>query len=137
MTSLPLKTYKENVQIINGSWYSQALTDLEIRDLYNNSEFVIITLKDTFQPSGQSTALQAMSCAKAVMITDIKGIWDRKLLKHKDNIYFLKKGDPKDLIDSVRLFLRNNNFKRNKGFYIKKIVKDLAKNDRCIISLKI
>ncbi len=29
------------------------------------------------------------------------------------------------------------NLLRNKGFYIKKIVKDLAKNDRCIISLKI
>ncbi len=124
VTSLPLETYKKNVEIIKGNWYSQALTDLEIRDLYNNSEFVIITLKDTFQPSGQSTALQAMSCAKAVMITDIKGIWDRKLLKHKDNIYFLKKGDPKDLIDSVRLFLRNNNFKRNIEINSRKLIED-------------
>lgn len=32
---------------------------------------------------------------------------------------------------------RVKNLLKNKGFYIKKIVKDLAKNDRCIISLKI
>jgi len=32
---------------------------------------------------------------------------------------------------------RVRNLLKNKGFYIKKIVKDLAKNDRCIISLKI
>ena len=37
-------------------------------------------------------------------------------------------------------FNQKNDVKKilnNKGFYIKKIVKDLANNDRCIISIKI
>ena len=37
-------------------------------------------------------------------------------------------------------FNQKNNVKRllrNKGFYINKIVKDLANNDRCIVSTKI
>jgi len=51
-----------------------------------------------------------------------------KLLKKK-GIFILEIGfDQKN---------RVKNLLKNKGFYIKKIVKDLAKNDRCIISLKI
>ena len=43
-----------------GNFYKNGLTDLELRKLYQKSIAVIIPLKDVYQPSGYSVALQAM-----------------------------------------------------------------------------
>ena len=107
VTSLPVKTFKNNIKIIKGNWHCQTLSDFEIRDLYRDAEFVVLPLKDTFQPSGQSACLQAMACSKAVLISDIKGIWDRTLLNHKENILFMKPGDEEDLNKSLRLLIND------------------------------
>ena len=82
-----------------------------MRELYCNSEFVILPLKETMQPSGQSTCLQAMSCSKAVLISNIKGIWDRKLLKNNENIIFTKTGNVQDLRKSIQLLFKNLKFR--------------------------
>ena len=107
ITSLPISNLKKNIEVIKGNWHYETLTDIEMRDLYQDSEFVIVPLKETFQPSGQSTCLQAMACSKAVLISDIKGIWDKQLLKHKENIFFVKSGDKEDLNLGIRLFLKD------------------------------
>ena len=93
--------------LIKGDWHSQLLSDIEMRALYRDCEFVILPLKQTFQPSGQSTCLQAMACSKAVLISNIKGIWDRKLLKHKENIFFVKPFDNKDLNMAIKILFKN------------------------------
>ena len=107
VTSLPIKNKKPNINVLRGDWHTQALTDLQIRDLYCNSEFVILPLKETFQPSGQSACLQAMACSKAVLISNIKGIWDRKLLKHKENIIFTKPSNVMEMRRSIQLLFKN------------------------------
>tara|TARA_Y100000991_G_scaffold202404_1_gene176204 strand:- start:612 stop:1715 length:1104 start_codon:yes stop_codon:yes gene_type:complete len=122
VTSLPVKTLKKNIIVIKGSWHSQALSDLEMRDLYRNSEFVVLPLKETFQPSGQSTCLQAMACSKAVLMSEIKGIWDRNKLKHKENVFFVKPGDKNDLNKSLRFLI--NNFE---------VRKKIEKNGRVLV----
>ena len=107
VTSLPVENEKPNITIIRGDWHTQALTDLQIRDLYRNSEFIILPLKETFQPSGQSACLQAMACSKAVLISNIKGIWDRKLLKHKENILFTKTNNVSEMRKSIHLLFND------------------------------
>ena len=107
ITSLPVKTTKNNIEVIRGNWHAEILSDVEMRNLYNNSEFVIIPLKQTYQPSGQSTCLQAMSCSKAVIISNIKGIWDRDLLKHGENIFFVNPGDQKDLNKGINTLIKD------------------------------
>ena len=78
-----------------------------MRDLYCNSEFIIIPLKETLQPSGQSTCLQAMSCGKAVVLTKVEGIWDKNLMKHKENVFFIRSGNKFDLKKSVKSLMYN------------------------------
>ena len=107
VTSLPVFTSKKNIKIIRGDWHSQELTDEEMKDLYRDSEFVILPLKQTLQPSGQSTCLQAMACSKAVLISNINGIWDKKLLKHKENIFFVKPNDETDLNRAIKSLFIN------------------------------
>ena len=113
VSSLPINTLRKNIEVIKGNWHSETLIDLEMRDLYGNSEFIIIPLKETFQPSGQSTCLQAMSCSKAVVITKIKGIWDEKLMKHKENIFFIRSGNELDLKNSVKSLVSDVNLRKS------------------------
>jgi glycosyltransferase involved in cell wall biosynthesis len=47
-----------------------------------HARFVVLTIKNTIQPSGQSVCLQAMACGKAVIINDFPGLWNRELLRN-------------------------------------------------------
>ena len=122
VTSLPVANEKSNITVIRGDWHTQALTDLKMRDLYCNSEFVILPLKETMQPSGQSTCLQAMSCSKAVLISNIKGIWDRELLKNNENIIFTKTGNVQELRKSIQFLFKNLKFREKIGENGRKLV---------------
>ncbi len=115
VSSLPIQNFKKNIEIIKGNWHSKTLTDEEMRNLYCNSEFIIIPLKETLQPSGQSTCLQAMSCSKAVVITKVQGIWDDNLMKHKENVFFIRSGNEIDLKNSVKILVDDINLRDSLG----------------------
>lgn len=64
-----------------------------LRDLYSRSRFVVIPLHDRDQPSGQSAALQAMACGKAVVLTRTRGWWGEELLRDGDNCLLVPPAD--------------------------------------------
>tara|TARA_A100000164_G_scaffold380768_1_gene429480 strand:+ start:330 stop:1445 length:1116 start_codon:yes stop_codon:yes gene_type:complete len=79
-----------NVEIIDGSWGNQKLTDGELRDYYTKSKLVIIPLKESNQPSGQSVALQSMTTKTPVMITKTSGFWDKTSFSHLENVVLIE-----------------------------------------------
>ena len=83
----------KNVTLIKGQWNEKLLSDLEIRDIYNNSILSIIPIKNSYQPSGQSVALQSMAMNVPVMITDTSGFWDKDAFIDNKNIFFIKKNN--------------------------------------------
>ncbi|WP_170310076.1 glycosyltransferase [Thalassospira povalilytica] len=95
VTKLPVQTSKPNIEIISGDWHSQVISDAEIRDMYRNAKFVVLPIRNTFQPSGQSAALQAMACGKAVVITDFQGLWNRELMQDQKTCFL--SGPPGDI----------------------------------------
>lgn len=104
VTSLPVPAASANVEIIRGDWRTQILSDEEIRRLYQRARFVVLPIRETLQPSGQSACLQAMACGKAVVFSDIEGLWDRQLMVDGDTLLLTRPGDPADLrraIDSL------------------------------------
>ena len=92
----------ENVTLIKGSAKKYSLSDNELRRLYHQSSMVIIPLKETLQPSGQSVALQAMACGKLVVITRTSGLWDPHVLNHKKNLILVKKGSLEGFISYIK-----------------------------------
>ncbi len=136
VTSLPVLTNKKNIVVIKGNWHSQSLTDSEIRDLYRNSEFVVLPVRETLQPSGQSTCLQAMACSKAVLISNIQGIWDRELLKNGENIFFYKTGDIEDLKKSINFLAKNTKLRNKIEKNGLKLVKNHFNNTKMAFHLK-
>jgi len=151
ITSRSIYTDKENIEIIKGNWRDNLLTDSEIRKLYGSSSFIVIPLKDTIQPSGQSVCLQAMSCQKSVIMSNISGKWDSSMLINKKNIYLVKPYSTillnraiKELIENKSLneTIAINSKKMVDNFYHKEImasylIKLFEKIDRKINSLNV
>ena len=84
VTGQDIESTAANVEILRGNWHKQFLTDEQIRALIRGTRFVILPIKNTVQPSGQSVCLQSMACGKAVVITDFPGLWDREILRHSE-----------------------------------------------------
>jgi glycosyltransferase involved in cell wall biosynthesis len=97
VTRLPVSTTTANIEIIRGDWRAQILSDKEIRRLYQRARFVVLPIRETLQPSGQSACLQAMACGKAVVFSDIQGLWDRQLMVDGETLLLTRPGDPIDL----------------------------------------
>lgn len=96
-----------NVTVVKGSWHRPAVDDVELRELYRNAACVIVPLKETLQPSGQSVTLQAMSCGRPVILTRTMGLWKQDMLEHGRNVLFAKAGMPGELADHLRLLSSN------------------------------
>lgn len=80
---------KKNVKLINGMWWSNKVSDFEIKNLYSNAMLTILPIKNSLQPSGQSVALQSMSMGTPVLITKTDGFWDYEKFEHQKEIIFL------------------------------------------------
>ena len=93
-----------NVELFNGSWNKDLLTDEYLRNLYDNAKITIVPLKEGLQPSGQSVTLQSMATETPVIITKTSGFWSQDDFIHKENIYFTNSNDLeewKNAIDSL------------------------------------
>jgi len=102
-----------NVEIIKGGWHEQALTDEGLRQLYQRASVVVIPLKNSPQPSGQSVCLQAMACGKAVILTRTDGLWSHEMMRDGENVIFVPPGDQKALLAAIK-HLNRNGGQRNK-----------------------
>jgi glycosyltransferase involved in cell wall biosynthesis len=101
-----------NVQIIKGAWHSRELSDDVLREMYRKAFCVVVPLKESLQPSGQSVTLQAMACEKPVILTRTNGLWDRTYLRHNENILFVEPGNIDQIIVCLSE-LENNTMKSN------------------------
>ncbi len=75
VTGRALPPLPPNVEHLRGTWHAPAVTDEELRELYRRAIAVVVPLEDSIQPSGQSVALQAMACGRAVILTRTRGLW--------------------------------------------------------------
>lgn len=81
-------TKTSNFNHINGSWRESLISDSELKKIYENSRLVILPLKNSLQPSGQSVCLQAMSLGIPVIISNTVGFWDKKTFINEKHLIF-------------------------------------------------
>ena len=105
VTRLPLTDIPENVEIIAGHFAGTALSDTDIRVLYQSALLVIVPLHKTIQPSGQSVTLQAMACGRPVILTETPGLWDRELMVDDETCALVTGGDPDKLANRIAALL--------------------------------
>lgn len=123
VTGQALATSAANVEIQPGDWHKQILTDQQVRTLMQQARFVILPIGNTVQPSGQSVCLQAMACAKAVVITDFPGLWNRELLRDGDTCVLAgAPGSCSGIQDAVERLLADSELADAIGSRARKIV---------------
>ena len=89
IVSNSFKTKNKNVKIISTDIRNPQISDKTLRELYSTSYLSLIPLKHTYQPSGQSVAIQSMAMEVPVIITETDGFWEKSLFENYKNIFFL------------------------------------------------
>ena len=105
VTRLPVPTSPGPVEVIAGDWKQKLLSDEEVRILFRGARFIVLPLRQTIQPSGQSACLQAMACGKPVVLSNIAGLWDRRALVDGETCLLTPPGSVEGLQKAVEEFL--------------------------------
>ncbi len=116
-----------NVELLQSSWGTCEVNDLELRRLYRHAACIVVPLKQTIQPSGQSVTLQAMSCEKPVILTRTQGLWESQNLKDGENIRFVPPGDHRRLSEAISKVLESHDTRRRLGKQGRRYVLDHAR----------
>jgi hypothetical protein len=95
----------DNVSWEPADWHRRLLSDVEVRGSFRAAAVVAVPVKDVPQPSGQSVTLQASACARPVVLTRTRGLWDPDGLRDGENVLLVPPGDPDALADGVRRVL--------------------------------
>jgi glycosyltransferase involved in cell wall biosynthesis len=107
VTNLPVPIAAPNVEVIRGDWRKQTLSDQEILKLYQSALCVVVPIRNTIQPAGQSVCLQAMACGRPVIVSDIAGLWNRDLLRDNRHWKLVPPGEPETLKRTVKELVAN------------------------------
>lgn len=97
-----------NVTVQRGALSSREFSDPELRDLYRQARCVVTPLRETFQPSGQSSTLQAMACGTPVVLTRTRGLWSSAMMRDGENVALCAPGDSAALGEKVRGLLADS-----------------------------
>jgi Glycosyl transferases group 1 len=91
----------ENVSWSPADWHGQLLSDEQVRDLYRGARVVLVPVRDVPQPSGQSVTLQAMACARPVVLSRTRGLWAPETLHDGTDVVFVPPSDSATLARAV------------------------------------
>jgi glycosyltransferase involved in cell wall biosynthesis len=131
-TRLPLdrRGLPPTVEVTEGSWQGGELSDIQLRDLYRGSRFVVVPLRDSAQPQGQSATLQAMACGKAVVLTRTRGLWGDGLMAHGRNCHLVPPGDAIALREGIERLAGDASYRSALGAAARQTVEAHFTSDR-------
>lgn len=78
---------------------------LPIKDLlplYQSSQCLVLPLKESLQPSGQSVAMQAMMCGAPVVITKTSGWWGSHVIRDGKEVVLVSPDNAEELAAAIQ-----------------------------------
>ena len=127
---------KSNIILNAGNYYESRLSDVQLRSLYCRSKAILLPLRDVFQPSGYSVMLQAMSCAKPVIITLNRGFWDREFMRDGVNCIFVKPGQKEGWKNAINYLNLNPTIRRQMGISARQTILEHYPLTKSVQSIK-
>ena len=119
-----------NVRWEPADWHRSLLSDADVREAYRAAAGVVVPVKDVPQPSGQSVTLQASACARPVVLTRTRGLWDPVGLRDGENVLLVPPGDPDALAEAVGRVLSDPELGAGIGRSARRSVEDGASVER-------
>jgi glycosyltransferase involved in cell wall biosynthesis len=118
------------VTVTGGTWQDAALSDEALRDLYRACPFVVVPLRESSQPQGQSVTLQAMACGKAVVLTRTRGLFGGPLIQHGENCHLVPAGDRRALQEALDTLGADAAYRARLGAAARRTVEEHFTSDR-------
>ncbi len=115
VTRMNTDSLPDNTELIQGDWKESLLSDSDIRSLFQNAGLVIVPVKQTIQPSGQSVTNQAMACARPVLISKFSGFWAPDLLHNGRELVIVPDNRLQTWCDTIERIMQDNAKRRNIG----------------------
>ena len=134
-TRLPVSALPPNVELTGGSWQEATLSDVQLRGLYQASRFVVVPLRDSVQPQGQSVTLQAMACGKAVILSRTRGLWGGVAMRHAENCHFVAPGDGEALRAAIERLSSDVAYRAALGSAARRAVEEHFTSDRMAMEI--
>ncbi len=119
-----------NVRWEPADWHCSLLSDADVREAFRAAAAVVVPVKDVPQPSGQSVTLQASACARPVVLTRTRGLWDPVGLRDGENVLLVPPGDPDALAEAVGRVLSDPELGAGIGRSARRSVEDGASVER-------
>jgi glycosyltransferase involved in cell wall biosynthesis len=101
----PPASLPENIRWQPADWHRRVLSDAEVREAFRSAAVVVVPVKDVPQPSGQSVTLQASACARPVVLTRTRGLWDPDALHDGENVVLVPPADADALVSATARLL--------------------------------
>jgi hypothetical protein len=92
----------KNVGWRRGDWKENAVSDGGLRELYQTAACVVVPLKESIQPSGQSVAMQAMMCGAPVVITKTSGWWGSNVIRDGNEVTLVSPKNAEELAAAIQ-----------------------------------
>jgi glycosyltransferase involved in cell wall biosynthesis len=74
----------------------------DLLPLYQSSECVVLPLRESIQPSGQSVAMQAMMCGAPVVISKTQGWWGSDVIREEKEVTLITPGKADELAAAIQ-----------------------------------
>ena len=55
------------------------LSDRKLLRIIQEAKCLVLPIKNTLQPSGQSVSLQSLACRTPLVINNYEGLWEKRL----------------------------------------------------------
>ena len=91
-----------NIRWVRGEWKENTVSDEGLRGAYQKAACVVVPLKESRQPSGQSVAMQAMMCGAPVVITKTAGWWGSDVIRDGMEVVLVSPGNAEELVAAIQ-----------------------------------
>ncbi len=91
-----------NIRWVRGDWKENAVSDEGLREAYQKAACVVVPLKESIQPSGQSVAMQAMMCGAPVVITKTQGWWGSEVIRDGKEVTLVSPANAEEMAQAIR-----------------------------------
>jgi glycosyltransferase involved in cell wall biosynthesis len=95
-----------NVTLLQGDWKTSLLSDLQVRDILQGCAVVVLPFKPGALRSLTSVALQAMACAKTIVVSRTEGLWEPEFVD-RQHLWFVHSPGLAEWCSSIGTLIEN------------------------------
>ncbi len=115
ISRLSIPPSRGRIEVIRGDYRYDPMSDAQMRAHVRGALFSVIPVRETAQPSGQSSALQSMACGVPLVLSNMIGLWDRDVMRDGDSCLLVPPGDEAAMTRAVERMLVSDGLRKQIG----------------------